>query len=102
MFHMCIVSFLQISVPEDGSTFMNQIYNFVGIFFCLILLYCIKKFGQKTSVDRHSSCCVFPLVHFYIKIVQWNYKVTRITVEAKKKKKKGSDSSPHALSLLFQ
>lgn len=61
MFHMCIVSFLQISVPEDGSTFMNQIYNFVGIFF----LFDFSILHQKIWTE---NLCGTPLLMLHISI----------------------------------
>lgn len=83
----------------EVSTFINLICNFVGIFSVLFGLYDIEYFGQKTSVQHHSSYFIFPLVHFYIKMVQWDYEATRMLLL---KPKNGLEISLHALSLSFK
>lgn len=58
-----MVFFLQISVPEDGNAFMNQICNFVGIFIVWILLYNGELFDIKPLCSTTPHVSYF---HWYI------------------------------------
>lgn len=60
--------FSQISVPEDGSTFMNQICNFVGLFIVWILLYNREVFDRKPLCNTTPHVSYF---HWYIFTLKW-------------------------------
>jgi len=83
----------------EVSTFIYPIYNFVGCFSVLFVLYYIEDIRRKTSVQHCSLYFIFPLVYFYIKMVLQDYKMTRILPL---NLKTGLERSPHALSLSFE
>lgn len=98
--------FLQISVDNllltmGVSTFIYLPCNLIGFFFSFVLfaLYYIEDFGKKTSVQHHSSYFIFPLLHFYMKMVQKHHKATRMLLL---KQKTDLEISHRALSLSFK